>query len=413
MKVAKVNFNDCIGADSHGGGISEQFVRYSIEGPNCLDPALAPTYPEAVELHFFNCPGGEVHEGYAIYAYLRTLTAQGVKVSAYVHGLCASIASVIVLAADERYTGPLGSLMIHKPLVDAGPWANADDHRRAAADLDRIEAQISAIYASRTHIAPALLPELMRAETTFGAAEAMANGFATALLSDVPAPVVEKAKKILNYASPKPLATMATLNETEKNSLFGEFKNWLMGETPKAEAPAAPVAETPAPVAPAPDPTPTADASGTEVALSDGTSIFVDTSDDGIADIDEGDAVFADQAMTTPVADGDYTLEDSRDFTVAGGVVTVLAADPAAAAAPVAPAPAPVAEAPRPMSPQARLKVAEARAEAAEARLRAHVPGAGNPVKPGAQAFADAAGTDNHPLAGAAQKVNNKLHRGI
>ena len=190
MQVAKVNFNDCIGSDPLFGGISEAFVRYCVEGPNAFDPAIALVYPDAVELHFFNCPGGEVYEGYAIYSYLRSLSAAGVKVSAYVHGLCASIASLVVLAADERYTGPLGSLMIHKPLVDAGPWANADDHRKAAVQLDQIEAQISGIYASRTGIAPALLPELMRAETTFTAAEALANGFATALLSDVPAPVV-------------------------------------------------------------------------------------------------------------------------------------------------------------------------------------------------------------------------------
>ena len=147
--------------------------------------------------------------------------------------------------------------------------------------------------------------------------------------------------------------------------------------------------------------------------LSDGTSIFVDTSDDGVADIDEGDAVFTDEAMTIPVADGDYTLEDSRDFTVASGVVTVIAADPAAETAAPAQAAAVAAEAPRQMSAQAKLKVAVARADAAEAKLRAHVPGAGNPNKPGAQAFAGSDSTAAHPLDGAAKKVNDKLQRGI
>lgn len=408
MKTAKVNFNDCIGNDFFFGGISEGFVRYCVEGPNSFDPAITPAYPEAVELHFFNCPGGEVYEGYAIYAYLRYVAEQGVQVSAYIHGLCASIASIVVLAADVRYVGPLGSTMIHKPLVDAGPWANADDHRQAATQLDQIEGQIAAIYASRTGIDPATLLDLMRAETTFTAAEALANGFATAA---APGPADQESKapaKVLNYAKPKTPAAMATLNPAEKTGLFSEIAA-MFGLKPAAKAAAKPKAEE-VPVA---DPAPAAEMNMTEMPLADGTSVWVDTSDDGIEDIDQGDAVWVDEAMTTPVADGTYSLEDGRDFTVAGGVVSEIDADTTATEASAAATTPPAAAKPQPSTPEARAKVAEARALRAEAALKAHVPGStGNPNKPGAQSFPTGdADADTHPLAAAAGALKEKLSR--
>ena len=319
MKVAKVNFNDCIGAELFGGGITEQFVRYSIEGPNSFDAALPPVYPEAVELHFFNCPGGEVYEGYGIYAYLRTLSGQGVKVTAHVHGLCASIASVIVLAADERLIGPLGQIMTHKPMCDVGPWANADDHAKAALELNKLQSQIATVYALRTGQPLDVLHGLMNAETFLYPAEALALGFATGLLTEAaPEPAQEVARKVLNYARP-PLtptpANMATLNETEEKGLFAKFRNWLNDE-PKNEAPAA----EPAPVVNAATSFPATDDTGAAITLyADAAELAVDA------------AVFTDEALSIAAADGNYTLEDGRQITVLAGSVAEMEATDAAA----------------------------------------------------------------------------------
>lgn len=63
--------------------------------------------------------------------------------------------------------------------------------------------------------------------------------------------------------------------------------------------------------------------------LADGTPVFSKT------DFAPGAEVFSDEAMTTPLADGDYTLEDGTAFTVASGkVADAPAADTTAAAAP-------------------------------------------------------------------------------
>jgi ATP-dependent protease ClpP protease subunit len=306
MLVAKVNFNDCIGAELFGGGITEQFVRYCVEGPGSFDPAATPAYPEAVELHFFNCPGGEVYEGYAIYSYLRTLVAQGIKVSAYVHGLCASIASVVVLAADERLIGPLGQIMTHKPMCDVGPMANADAHAKAVLELNKLQDQIVGVYALRTGQAAPALHAMMNAETFLYPADALATGFATGLLTEAaPEPAQEVARKVLNYAkapfNPTP-AAMATLNETEEKGLFAKFRNWLNDE-PKNEAPAPEIVPT----------------NATTVEITGGEPMY--TAD---AELAVGSAVFSDEALTLAYPDAEYNLSDGRTATVLAGLIDEL-----------------------------------------------------------------------------------------
>ena len=385
MKVAKVNFNDCIGAELFGGGITEQFVRYAVEGPNCFDPALLPVYPEAVELHFFNCPGGEVYEGYGIYAYLRTLSSQGVKVTANIHGLCASIASVIVLAADERLVGPLGQIMVHKPMCDAGPWANADDHAKAALELNKLQTQIAAVYALRTGQPLDVLHSLMNAETFLYPAEALALGFATGLLTEAPPePAQEVARKVLNYARPHLTPTpanMATLNETEEKGLFAKFRNWLNDE-PKNEAPAAAApaaAPAPTPVVNAATSFPATDDSGAAITLyADGSDLAVDA------------AVFTDEALSIAAADGNYTLEDGREITILGGTVSEMEATDAAEVAAAALAATNLAAAEALTAEVADLKTQLATAtnqvKSLKAKVAKAVPGSsGNPTPAGTQ----------------------------
>ena len=57
-----------------------------------------------------------------------------------------------------------------------------------------------------------------------------------------------------------------------------------------------------------------------------GVPVFVDITDDGIADIDVNDAVFTDEAMTIPYPDGTYSVTGTDvSFTVALGLVISVA----------------------------------------------------------------------------------------
>lgn len=91
-----------------------------------------------------------------------------------------------------------------------------------------------------------------------------------------------------------------------------------------------------------------------------GQPVFVNISDDGIADIDQNDTVFSDAALSVPYPDGTFKVTGTDfSFTVMGGVVTAIddkdgkgAGTPVQAAPAASPAPAaPVAQAAAPALP--------------------------------------------------------------
>jgi hypothetical protein len=81
--------------------------------------------------------------------------------------------------------------------------------------------------------------------------------------------------------------------------------------------------------------------------------VYVDNSDDGIADIDANDKVYSDAGLTTPFPDGTYNVTGTTfGFTVAGGMVTAV--NDAAGTGPGAPvAPATLAKPATPPPPAA------------------------------------------------------------
>lgn len=130
-----------------------------------------------------NSPGGMATEGFAIFNLLAQ--RKGV-VTARIDGLAASAASYIVMAAS-RIEMPTASLfMIHNAsLMTMG---TKEDHESSAAILGKIDGLMVRIYAARTGRAPEDVAALMAAETWFDADEAMAAGFADAVID---APVAD------------------------------------------------------------------------------------------------------------------------------------------------------------------------------------------------------------------------------
>jgi len=122
---------------------------------------------------FINSPGGSVFEGFAIYNLLRNHKA---RVVAYVDGIAASIASVILCAADEIIMRENGMVMIHDP--SGGTMGTASEQRKLADILDKITDSIVQAYQNRTGKSDADLRRLMAEETWLNAREAVAMGFA-------------------------------------------------------------------------------------------------------------------------------------------------------------------------------------------------------------------------------------------
>ena len=104
----------------------------------------------SIELHIF-CDGGSVMEGWAIYDKLR---ATGKEITSIVEGKCASMATVILLAApkERRKAYKSAQVCVHNPWVPGyslGDQMTADDLQKAADNLKAQQEKILDLYVER------------------------------------------------------------------------------------------------------------------------------------------------------------------------------------------------------------------------------------------------------------------------
>lgn len=122
---------------------------------------------------YTNSPGGSVFEGITIHNMLKRHKA---KVIAHVDALAASIASVIIMAADEIRMPSNSMLMIHNPWTFS--MGNAAELRKQADDLDRIGESAIQSYLAKAgdKLDESKLKELLDDETWLSADEALEYG---------------------------------------------------------------------------------------------------------------------------------------------------------------------------------------------------------------------------------------------
>lgn len=125
-----------------------------------------------------NSPGGDLFEGLAIYNLLREHKG---AVTVNVLGIAASAASVVAMAGDEVRIARAAFLMIHNGWVVA--VGNRIDLREIADTLEPFDRAMADIYAARTGEEAKAMQKLMDAETWIGGSDAVAQGFADALLA--------------------------------------------------------------------------------------------------------------------------------------------------------------------------------------------------------------------------------------
>ena len=135
-----------------------------------------PEDDEKIELRL-HCIGGSVSEGWAIVDKLR---ATGKVISAVIEGDCASMASVILLAASERKAYPHATLLIHHPYIPEYTLAdayNANDLQKLADELKAESDKVLDFYVERTGAEREALLAKMDADKAFDMEEAKALGF--------------------------------------------------------------------------------------------------------------------------------------------------------------------------------------------------------------------------------------------
>lgn len=127
-----------------------------------------------------NSAGGEVFEGVAIY---NLLAQHPATVIAHIDGQAASIASIIAMAGDTIRVAESAFVMIHNPA--GGVMGGSDDMRRMADTLDTIRGSMVDIYVERTKQPRAQIEAWMTAETWMTGDQALTNGFADEMVTNL------------------------------------------------------------------------------------------------------------------------------------------------------------------------------------------------------------------------------------
>ena len=126
-----------------------------------------------------NSPGGSVFDGNAIYNMLKQHPA---KVTAYIDGLAASMASVIVMAADHVVMPENALMMIHNPWSMS--MGDAEALRKDADLLDKVKTTLLLAY-GRSMMTDQEISQMMDDETWLTGAEALEMGFADEVVEEV------------------------------------------------------------------------------------------------------------------------------------------------------------------------------------------------------------------------------------
>lgn len=126
-----------------------------------------------------NSPGGDVFDGISIYNRLKQHPA---KVTVYIDGLAASIASIIALAGDEVIAGEGTLFMIHKPMTMG--YGNSNEFEELISRLDDVEEQLVGIYRRKTGLDRSEIKNMLSKETWLNADEAKEKGFIDSIMAE-------------------------------------------------------------------------------------------------------------------------------------------------------------------------------------------------------------------------------------
>jgi len=175
-KVGKVKLNEAVTPFSIDTIIEEMGRLY---GQNAIGTEIAGVTASAdgaleEVIMEINSGGGSVLDGYRLYYAILAMRDRGVKVTAIINSLAASMASVIAMAADEIHMVKGGQMMIHDASLNSS--GNASEHLQVSEFLDGISDEIADIYSGKSGMDKDLIRKMMKMETWLNADKAFAMG---------------------------------------------------------------------------------------------------------------------------------------------------------------------------------------------------------------------------------------------
>ena len=244
-----------------------------------IDQAIA----DGVEKIIFDIEtfGGDVFTGRSILGRIDKAKAAGITIETNVFSYAYSVGAVIFESATAGYRkiGEFGEIMLHAAL--SGVMGNADEMRKAAEQLDEVTANLKVVIFrdENAKANEAEILELMSKESMINASDALRLGLADGY--------IEKSKAVAHYKKEKFINMNFKPILDKLDALASMFKN---------EAPTIvnEVTET-----------------------KEGVKIY----HSGAAAV--GVAVFSDEAMATPLADGVYTTEKNVIEVTEGSISSI------------------------------------------------------------------------------------------
>lgn len=249
-----------------------------------------PEDDDTIELKL-HCLGGSTTEGWAIYDKLR---ATGKKITSTIEGNCASMATIIHLAASERKGQKHAQLCIHEPYYPEYTLADAyraEDLQKMANDLNAETEKFLDLYVERTGANREELAALMKEDKYVDMDRAKALGFISEIIEPMSASKNNSKAKAWNN----------NINN-QKKGLMDQTKKKTVAEALRMLSVALGIT--------------------TEKAVA--MDLNTESGDTLTVEREDGDPQVGDTASP----DGDFVMPDGKTIKVEGGVITEIV-DPA------------------------------------------------------------------------------------
>ena len=258
MEIYNLLINKDIGTDK--GELSADYVRSEISKAQSQGS-------KEIKL-IINSRGGSVYEGFSIY---NDLQDAGLKITAYIHGFCGSIATLIASAASYVEMSETAQYMIHN--ASGGAQGTANEIKSTAEALSQIDTILAQNYAKKTNKSIEDIMSMMDKTTYMTPQQAKELGFVDAVRM--------------------PIAAFGKFND--KIKMDTNFKNKIASAFKAIEEAL----------------TGTEPTNGVEF-LSDGvTEIYYQAEE-----LEVGIPVFSDATFMTPLTEGEYELASGKKIMV-------------------------------------------------------------------------------------------------
>ena len=146
--------------------------------------AMESAKPGAPITMYLNSPGGEVNSGYAIFDTIRFITS---PLNIVASGLCASIATVIFVAAEKnrRYSMPNTKFLIHQPLIPGQIYGQASDIEITAKEILKTRQKINDLLAKECKQPLEKVAKDTTRDYWMSASEALEYGLVTKIIENI------------------------------------------------------------------------------------------------------------------------------------------------------------------------------------------------------------------------------------